>query len=161
MAIDHEAPYSALATRLQTYCGGSLARPVARRLVSFDQLGAMEQPSMFCVAAEQEPTSQGPEACYWTLTAEVYICARADTDPNLTAEPMLNFLIGKVEAALERQADESTFGAGPLIQNWTTLGGAVIWAKPSAVASTPGGEGHEGMAIVRVEMLVAPAPTKP
>ena len=156
MAIDHEAPYAALADRVQVYCRDSLATPVRRRLISWDQIGQAEQAAICVVADTQSPRVDGPASAIWTLNALVVIMARADADPSSSAEPILNKLIGVVESALERQTDETAIGPGQQMQRWTTLGGAVVQAWPVGVEIDDGSQGGEGIAIVHVSMLPMP-----
>lgn len=156
MAIDHEAPYKALAERIQTYCRDYISRPVQRRPLSFDELGQAEQSAIVVLATQQTPRLGGPESAIWTLSAAVMIYARADADPGSSAEPLLNKLIGLVITALERQVDETSMAPGQQVQQWTTLGGKVQWAHPGVIAIVDGAVGNEGIALVPVEMLPAP-----
>jgi len=158
MPIDHEAPLRALAERLQTYCGSYLGRPVTRRLITWDQLGAAEKAAICVVGLVHSPKVGGPEGALWTITAGIYVYARADADPGSSAEPILNELVGKIEAALERQPNEATLGPGQMVQKWSTLGGAVQWAQPSLVEIDDGSQGNEGIALVTVDMLVQASP---
>jgi len=156
MAIDHEAPFAALTERVQLYCRDSLASPVRRRLISWDQIGQAEQAAVCVIATRHSPRVDGPAPAIWTLEASVVIYARADADPSSSAEPILNQLIGKIEAALERQSDETVIGPGQQIQRWTTLGGAVVAAIPGQVEIDDGAQGNEGIAIFAVELLIQP-----
>lgn len=156
MAIDHEAPFAALASRIQTYCREFISRPVSRRLLSWDQIGQAEKTAIAVVAISHSPGVGGPESAIWTLTAAVVIYSRADADPGSSAEPSLNRVIGSIESALERQSDETVIGPGQQIQRWTTLGGTVVWARPGPVEMEAGSVGNEGLAIMTVEMLPMP-----
>lgn len=157
MSIDHDAPYAALADRLQTYCRDYLQRPVSRKLISWDQLGQAEQAAICVVGSRHIPKLDGPVPVAWTIEALVVIYARADADPGSSAAFLLNKLIGRVEAALQRQPDETAISPGQQLQAWTTLGGTVLRAHPGPVEIDEGNQTNEGIAVMTVEMLPYPA----
>ena len=158
MAVDHEAPYAALESRLQLYVKDYLAIPVSRKLKSFDQLGQGEHPALFVVATTQTPVVSGPAKAYWNFKALVFVYARGDTDPGASAESALNLIVSKVEAALERQTTEAgLFYPGQQLQHYTTLGGVVQQAIPGNVLIETGAQGNEGIAVMEIDMMVPPA----
>ena len=157
MAIDHEACYAALATRLQTYCAQYIKIPVSRKIISYDQVPQESMPCIFSVATHQSPRVDGPLSAVWTLGAAIVIYARADVDPNASAETEINTLLGRIEAALEKQSDETSMVPGQTQQHWTTLGGTVLFIHPGTIEMELGAQGNQGIAIFPVDMLLMPS----
>jgi hypothetical protein len=153
MALDFEAVYAALATRIQTCVGSYINQPVSRRLVSYDQVPMLSQPAVFCVSAGGDPKVDKIMPAIWHLEALVEVYARADEDPGSSAEPMLNIIIGAIASGLERQATETvSVSPGPTFNNWTTLGGLVLWALPGKVTMWCGADGRQGVAQMQIVM---------
>jgi hypothetical protein len=159
MSLDHEAPYVALCERLQLFCGPYLKWPVRRRDPSFDSIAPENQPAMFVLATHQTPTvARNQMPAVWTLGAMVVIYATATDDPESSAEPDINTIVSKIDAALLRQSTETpTLLPGPTLQMWTTLGGTVQSAVPGAVVMVGGQDAKQGIAVMQIEMTCFPS----
>jgi hypothetical protein len=158
MAVDQEAPYQALADRIQTYCKDLIARPVSRKAVSFDQIASVEQPCIFVLGSRHIPRVTGPALAAWDLEAIVEVYARADASPDSSAEPILNTILTTLCDCLRRQSGEVfTTTPGQRLQAWTTLGGLVMEAVPGEVTMWAGPDGRQGVAQFAVTMRPQPA----
>jgi hypothetical protein len=158
MALDHEAPYVALCDRLQLFCGPYLRTPITRRDPSYDNVPPENQPAMFIVATHQTPSSaRNQMPAVWTLGALVIVYATATDDPGSSAEPDLNNILTKIDAALLRQTTETpTILPGPTLAFWTTLGGTVQSAIPGPVEVVGGSDAKQGIALMQIEMICNP-----
>lgn len=155
MAVDRAAAYAALAARLQAEVRPLLASDVRRKLP--DQIDAVQQPALAVIAESETPANDGPLPALWTLNAVVVIYARCDGYDTSTAEGALADIVRSVEAALERQPDEAMLSWGQQVQAWSTLGGTVLYARPSGIHYTAGQTEDQGVALVSIEMVMQPA----
>ena len=160
--IDREGAYVALVSILQTKLGGLLASPVVRKLPSYADLDSIAQPLVAIIAGRDSLPSDGPEPERPTLHAIVVIYARADVDPNATAETTLFGIVGTIDDALNQNAQDlpngSSVSPGQTIQGWTSLGGKALWAKPGGeVLYDSGQTENQGIAQYPIDIVMVPA----
>jgi hypothetical protein len=151
MAADREAAYAALAARLQAKVRSLLACDVRRRLPGYGELDPAMQPALCVVAANDTARDDYPLPQLETCQAVAVVFARADADPNASAESTLTVIVREIARALERQPGD--WGG---FQSQTDLGGVVVYARPGAVQYSSGQTEQQGIAQLPIEMMLRP-----
>lgn len=142
---NREAIYSALYARMQNIAG---ITTTSRKLRHWSDVGASEQPAIFCVQGNQnaqpgEPVRGVPTK--WILSADVYVYVRTDGDQ--VPGTVMNPIIDAIDAIM--QPDN-------VMQKTQTLGGLVerCWIEGD-IQTDEGALGDQAVAIVPIRMLVS------
>jgi hypothetical protein len=121
VAVNREAIFEALATRLAAVPSITL---VSRRLRSYEDFPAADQPAIFLCKEDEIPVNQRGLPPAWRLQVSLYLLCRTPRDePSPSSQ--LNRILTEIETALERQPTEWATGQQPNQEgsHQTTLGG--------------------------------------
>lgn len=163
MAIDREAIFDALFTRLATVEG---IRTATRRFRPLDQVEPGEMPLLILTKGGETPKQRRGMPTMWALEATAYVYCRNDADPAAGPSVQLNRLLQSIEAALERTPEElAALQVDPripdaayqdIVENTqgTTLGGLCSHAWIAGTIETDEGTlGDQAAAAIPLEML--------
>lgn len=122
----------------------------SRRPKSFDQVEPSACPAVFLGVGSSENLGDPTGQSLWRMEFIVYLYVNdgGASGPSST----LNTYIGKIESAF--RASSSDAAPGFDIDS-TTLGGLVLYAKPTRIETDEGSFGDQGVAILTIEVLTA------
>lgn len=103
MAVDREAIFDALFTRISTIPG---IRTASRKFLPLDQVEPSAQPALFLAKGGETPKQRRGLPTVWTLEATIYLYCRNDADPKAGPSVQLNRLLREIEGALEMSPEE-------------------------------------------------------
>jgi len=158
MAAQREAIFAALFARLQARVTG--VKVFSRKLTSFDDVAAADQPAVFLVKGNEDPTPKQGFLPLWKLHADIVVFCRNDASPDAPPSVQLNDLLTDIEAALERQPSEGPIADAPFPNTpggssfGTSLGGLCshCWIA-GTVEVGEGAIGDQAIAIIPIEIL--------
>lgn len=161
MAVNREAIFAALFTRLQSITGLAYTSRIWR---GESELGAItEQPALVLVKGDERMVSQ-PRGLppRWELSAVVILVARVtEADPSIAPSTILNGLLTQLEEKLQRSPTEAA-GASPIYANnpdlmyGTTLGGLCTSVQFAGdITIDEGAVSLQGLAIAPLTIIVA------
>ena len=158
MPLDLNAIHAALYARLAGTDGRNGGVPglkfTSRNFYDFDRSGLV-QPAMLVVAKHGAARRQSGVQSVWTMNAMVIFYVRAPSDDKASVEATIFGLIGSVDTALLRQANEAPANNDP----GTTLGGKILrcWRSDYEVFHGAGEANGQAAVTMTIEM-VAPDP---
>ena len=146
-ALNREAIYAALATRLATISN----LQVFRRLPPSPQAPhPAEQPCAFVPADKEVPRRTARGSSVWTLSTEIILYQRTDDQGSAPATP-LTALVQSIEAALQMKAGDLRIDPS----SGTTLGGLCESCDMGPVQYGEGVEDGQGIAIIPITIIAA------
>jgi hypothetical protein len=154
MAIDHEAPYTALFQRLQSDVIGLVT--MSEKLKHWENVEPPAQPALFMALSDQTPINAFGLPPRWLLEAELYLYVHSDPDDAQDIpRKRINVLIKSIEEGMEwRPADLAGTGQNRGEErHQTTLGGLVQYAWISGIQIAEGVAVGQSAARFTVEML--------
>ena len=146
--MNREAIASAVYSKISGISGLKVS---SRKPRMFDQVSPSECPAMFLgVGSSEQVGSPGPRAL-WRLEFQIYLYVHDAS--NVGPSSQLNTYLGHIDTAFRASsADLAVPGASP---DHTTLGGTVLYARPTSIQTDEGSFGDQGVAVVTVEVLAA------
>lgn len=151
-SLDRDAILAALFERLKDRLAGSV-KDFTRRLTSYHN--TPRQPALCLISERHNAVADGGAPPIWTMTAEVMLYLET-TEKDDSPETQINALVAQVEAALERQPDESRPAWGG-DDNETSLGGLCSSCHVTSVEVAQGVESGQAEALISI-LIRAPAP---
>lgn len=163
MAVDREALFVALFTRLQTNVG-SLVASYSRRMAAWDDKPPAVQPALLLLKGEERMERTPGAPLIWHLMATILVYAKDDGTGSAVIDTVLNNILTAIESAMEMQPDELTAGGAMYLARpnfppaATTLGGLCLGCELTGTTKTYlGTQGHDGMLELDVEIVAAAA----
>lgn len=148
-SINRSAVMAALFARLNAI---SAFTTKSRRFRDATEVGALEQPALFLLAADKQGASYQQEGARptWDLEPDILFYAQV-ADKTLSPDEILEPLIDAIDAALQWVPGDSA----PAMGSPTTLGQLVTHCRISGVEIGEGGKSGQAVVLVHLHILAA------